>query len=118
MQAENGHTIPIPVKKGCALIERIQQTARLLAARFSPRRLILFSRKTGLDGETASFKLCMVAGVTDKRAAQREIFSRAEGLPPFDVLIYTPGECEEALSREGSFAQRIQRTGCELIAKA
>jgi hypothetical protein len=90
----------------------------MLNERFSPKRLILFSRKTDLSGETASFKLCMVAGVTDKRAAQREIFSRAEGLPPFDVLIYTPGEWEEALSREGSFAQRIQRTGCELIAKA
>ena len=105
-------------RKGVSRLESIRQTARRLAERFSPKRLILFSRKTDLGGETASFKLCMVAGVSDKRAAQREIFSRAEGLPPFDVLIYTPGEWEEALSREGSFAQRIQRTGCELIAKA
>lgn len=115
MQAENGHTILIPVKKGCALIERIQQTARLLAARFSPRRLILFSRKTGLDGETASFKLCMVAELADKREAQREIFRQAEDSLPFEVLIYTPREWSNALEREDSFARKIERMGRDLL---
>ena len=104
-------------RKGVSNLKSIQQTAQLLAGRFSPKRLILFSRKTDLGGKTASFKLCMVAGISDKRAAQREIFLQTEGMPPFDVLIYTPQEWTQALAREGSFAQRIERTGCDLLGK-
>ena len=95
-------------------MDNIRQTARLLAARFSPERLILFSRKTGLKGETASYKLCMVAEVADKRAAQREIFAAQEEGPPFEVLIYTPQEWARELPRPGSFAGRVEQMGCEL----
>ena len=95
-------------------MEVILQTARQLRARFSPERLLLFSRRTDLAGETASFKLCMVADVQDKRAAQREIFAQAQEGPPFEVLIYTPREWAAARERAGSFAQRVEQMGREL----
>ena len=96
-------------------MEAIQQTARMLCQRFSPERLILFSRKTDLAGKTAAFKLCMVAALLDKRAAQREIFRQSESALPFEVLIYTPREWADALSRKDSFANRIERTGRDLL---
>ena len=97
-------------------MENIRQTARSLAGRFSPERLILFSRKTDLEGKTASYKLCMVAAVADKQAAQREIFAVQEEGPPFEVLIYTPQEWARELPRPGSFAGRVQRMGRDLLA--
>ena len=49
-----------------------------------------------------------------REEAERLIYREVDSPVPFDVVIYTPGQWEQALSLPDSFASQISRTGCDL----
>lgn len=102
-------------KPACsALPGEILSVARQIRELVEARRLILFSRKTGVSGSLSSFKLCVIPGQLDREEAERLIYREVDCPVPFDVVIYTPGQWEQALSLPDSFASQISRTGCDL----
>ena len=82
-----------------------------------PRRILLFSRKQGLDGGLSSVKLCVVADGESSRRMEHDIYLQVESALPFDVLCYRTEDWERLSRAEGSFAERIRRTGRLLYEK-
>lgn len=85
---------------------------------FTPQQIILFSCKRNVEGETGSFKLCVIMETDDSREAERKIYLGVESSVPFDVLVYTPEEWSRIRSQEHSFARRIAEKGTVIYGKA
>lgn len=92
----------------------ILEVARQIRELVEVRRLILFSRKTGMSGGLASFKLCVIPRWMGREEAEQLIYREVDCPIPFDVVTYTPGQWEQALSLPDSFASQISGTGCDL----
>lgn len=92
-------------------MEWIDKISTYISQTLHPQKIILFSQKKDLNGEVKSFKLCIVAAVENRYAAERDIYLGVDCDIPFDLLIYLPEEWEKKRQQEGSFAQRIDRMG-------
>lgn len=106
--------IPSEGQASPSLPGEILEVARQIRKLVEARRMILFSRKTGVSGGLASFKLCVIPRQMGREEAERLIYREVDSPVPFDVVIYTPGQWEQALSLPDSFASQISRTGCDL----
>lgn len=100
-------------REACCVKEtnQIQTVCDVLVERYQPQKIILYTQKSDLSGNVSSFKLCMIATVKDRRAVLREIYLTVESDIPFDILLYTPEEWEQWRQTEGTFAQKIDRSG-------
>lgn len=74
-------------------------------------RIYLYNQRIGSGGDTTSFKLCIIAPVTDKSKAERDIYLHTDCDVPFDILFYTPEEWDSLIQNPDSFANRILRNG-------
>lgn len=99
------------IPKGGVEMKDISALCGQIVEMLHPEKVILFSRKIHLNGETSSFKLCVVADVADEREAQKQIYIGLDCDIPYDVVVYRPERFEELRENEGSFAQQIDRTG-------
>lgn len=95
-------------------MDAVRALCEEIVRRFHPRKVILFSRKLDLEGGLRSFKICVVADEEDESEALRRLYLQADCPIPYDAVIYTPDRFERLREQEGSFAQRIDRTGCVL----
>jgi len=82
-----------------------------IAKDFSPDKIYLFSNKSGPNGITAGFKLCVIIDCEDPDEIQREIYRSIDCEVPYDIVLYTPEEWSELTKRKGSFAQKVFETG-------
>jgi len=89
----------------------IQNTVDQILKQIPAEKIILFSKKHGMSGETSSFKLCIIADVADKGKAEKQIYLDVECELPFDVLIYTPDEWYALIKQSDSFASKIEKNG-------
>lgn len=90
-----------------AVVEKIAEIC-------SPQFIYLYNQRIDSRNELSSFKLCIVAGIEDKLACERDIYMKADCDIPFDILMYTPEEWEQLVIKSGSFASRINETGVVL----
>lgn len=95
-------------------MDLVNKLVRDLVEKFNPRKVILFSRKTTLGGETAAFKLCVIADTEKPQEMERRIYLQLACDIPFDVLVYGLRDWEKKRGIPGAFAQRIDKTGCVL----
>lgn len=78
---------------------------------FSPQKIILFSSKQDLVGETISFKLCVILDSEDKFSVERDIYINTDSEIPFDIVVYTQKEYANLINNETSFANKINNMG-------
>ncbi|MFQ8599345.1 MAG: hypothetical protein ACLSAP_01260 [Oscillospiraceae bacterium] len=76
--------------------------------------IYLFSRKVNLQGETSSFKLCVISDGESKNGVERSIYLGVDCDLPFDVVVYTPAEWERHLQNPHSFAAQVLMKGQKL----
>ncbi len=74
----------------------------------------LFSRKVNLEGETSSFKLCVISAGESKEGVERRIYLGVDCDLPFDVVVYTAVEWERHLQNPHSFAAQVLLKGQKL----
>lgn len=89
----------------------VVSVVKSIAALCKPRRIYLYNQRINSRQVTTSFKLCIVADVEDKFAAERDIYREIDCDIPFDILIYTPEEWEELTANDNSFAHKISKSG-------
>lgn len=82
-----------------------------IARRFHPSMILLYSRKTDIQGKVSSFKLCVVADVPDKEAMEEDIFLHMDSDVPYDVICYFPEEWQRLTRDKNSFASRVLKAG-------
>lgn len=92
-------------------MQHIGPVVRQLADLLRPSLIYLYNQKHNLRGEITAFKLCAVAPVADKPAAEREVYRSVDCDIPFDILLYTPREWEELIADADTFARQIVETG-------
>jgi hypothetical protein len=90
-----------------ALTDVVSKIADLCA----PDQIYLYNQRINSKNEVSSFKLCVVADVADKFAAEHDIYLEIDSDIPFDVLIYTTQEWEELTRISTTFAYKISQTG-------
>lgn len=81
-----------------------------------PDFVFLYNCKYELDGDLASFKLCIVCDFTDKRRLISRIFD-VDCDVPFDVLLYTREQFKELRNDTAAFANRVCTKGQMLYGK-
>lgn len=91
--------------------EDIRAVCQSITEQFSPESIYLFSNKRGGIGKSAGFKLCVILDCNDMEVVERKIYLDIDCDVPFDVVLYSPETWRELLTRKGSLAERIQKTG-------
>lgn len=91
--------------------ELVDEVVGKIAELMAPRKIYLYNQRIGADGDTTSFKLCVIAPVEHKVRAERDIYLAIDCEVPFDLLLYTPEEWAQLTTYEGSFACHIQKKG-------
>ncbi|MCI5802585.1 MAG: hypothetical protein SOX72_07855 [Oscillospiraceae bacterium] len=91
--------------------KEVAQVTDWIAGRFHPRMILLYSRKTDVQGKLSSFKICVVADVPDKEAMEEDIFLHVDSDVPYDVISYFPEEWDRLTKDKNSFASRIIGAG-------
>jgi hypothetical protein len=76
-----------------------------------PQCIYLYNKRENHKGQVTAFKLCVIAEIDDKPAAERAIYLGIDSEVPFDILLYTPPEWEELTRRDASFAGKIIEMG-------
>lgn len=76
-----------------------------------PQAIYLFSCKFSVSGDTTSFKLCIIADVSDKAAAEHGVYLGVDSEVPFDIVLYTPDEWQRHKANAESFACRVCESG-------
>ncbi len=74
-------------------------------------KIILFSKKTDLNGEVSSFKICVITCGNDVQEYEKSIYIDVESDIPFDVIVYSSENWQKYLSEEGSFCNKVNSTG-------
>jgi hypothetical protein len=77
----------------------------------APRKIYLYNQRISDKLATSSFKLCIIAEVEEKSAAEHRIYLEIDCDIPFDILLYTPAEWETLTAIPTSFASKICATG-------
>jgi hypothetical protein len=77
----------------------------------APQRIFLYNQRINDRLVTTSFKLCVIAEVEEKTAAERKLYREIDCDVPFDILLYTPAEWETLTAIPTSFASKIRATG-------
>lgn len=90
------------------VIEQLKQIADV-------KKIMLFHKKNNVSGNLSGFKMCAVIETIDKSMLEKRIYRDIDSEVPFDVVIYTPQEWEILSHEEGTFANKVAKTGCELI---
>lgn len=93
--------------KAAEVASVVDEIVRLLR----PDRVYLYNQKFSVTGDTTSFKVCVIADLADKDAAEREIYLGIDSDVPFDVILYTPKEWSQLCRNPDSFARKIYLTG-------
>ena len=91
--------------------EQVLQVCREVRRLARPEKVILFTRKLTLTGQTASFKLVVVAATDDKRQLEKELYLAIDSPVPFDLVLYTPAEWAQSAGERGTFAARVREMG-------
>lgn len=97
----NGNIISPTIK---SVVEKITEL-------LIPDVIYLYNQKVNANNAVTSFKLCVVADVPDKFAAERDIYMEIDSDVPFDILIYTGEEWNGLVVNHTSFAHKIKETG-------
>ena len=87
-----------------------------IAACIHPEQIWLFSRKTGMDGQLSSVKLCVVVPEEDSRQAERTLYLNVDSELPFDLVCYSR-QWQKLSGDPDSFAYRVRSTGRMLYEK-
>ena len=82
-----------------------------IVAFVQPDVVYLYNQRINAKDEITSFKLCLVADVADKSAAERTIYLQIDCDIPFDILLYTRAEWQDLTQNATSFAYKIQQSG-------
>lgn len=90
---------------------QIAQVVEKVIEMLTPQKIILYNRKSAVGGEISGFKICIIAGISDRVKTERDIYLNIDCDVPFDVLLYTPEEWERLRRQAGSFAARIAQNG-------
>lgn len=98
-------------------MDAIQTLCDRIVDLIQPEAVILFSRKTGLDGKISSFKLCVVTK-GNPAEVEGKIYLSVDCPLPFDVLVYSPEDWARLRQDGASFASRICKTGCWIYGAA
>ena len=91
----------------------IDCVCRQIIDKFSPAKIILFSRKNSPSGMLSSFKLCIIVG-GDADMIEHDIYMDVDCDIPFDALVYEESDFDKLSGWNGSFAQRIASEGSVL----
>jgi len=94
----------------------IRAIALQIAARFAPRKIILFgscARGSTTDESDADL-LILVDGNQPSLALAAEINASIDHPFPIDILVWQTSQFEESLERGGSFATEVASTGIVL----
>ena len=81
----------------------------------NPDAIYLYNQRINSNSHVTSFKLCIVADVKDKLAAESDIYMKFDCDVPYDILIYTVDEWEDLTEHDTSFAYKIMQTGTSVI---
>ena len=76
-----------------------------------PDTVYLYNQRINARDVITAFKVCIVADVADKSAAERTIYLQIDCDIPFDILLYTPEEWQSLTQSATSFAYKIQQSG-------
>lgn len=90
----------------------IQQVTNSIVERFNPNKIILFSHKHNLKDEITSFKLVVISNATPNLA--HDIYLEVDCDIPFDVVVYSQNDWDDAVELSGSFAKRVDMKGTVL----
>ncbi len=74
-------------------------------------KIILFSKKTDLNGEVSSFKICVITYGNDVHEYEKAIYIDVESDIPFDIIVYSSESWKKYLSEESSFCNKVNSTG-------
>jgi hypothetical protein len=85
--------------------------AEEIAGLLAPRTIYLYNQRISDKLATTSFKLCIIAEVEDKSAAERDVYLKIDCEIPFDILLYTPEEWETLTAIPTTFASKINASG-------
>ena len=84
----------------------------------NPIKILLISKKYDASGQLSSFKLCVIVeDSVDLDEIESQIYLELDCENPFDVILYTLSEWEEICEENGSFANKIQKSGVLLYEK-
>ncbi len=97
-------------------LERVRKIAGQIAARFSPKRIVLFGSLAtgGSTDESDADLLVLVDGDEPPIRLAARISASIDHPFPIDIIVWPPGQFEESLRRGGSFAVEIARNGVVL----
>ena len=99
----------------CSVENEILNISEQIATLAHPDKIILFgSRAKGTATKMSDIDLCVVSNTDDKRELLRRIYIETEAGMPFDVVLYTLAEWEEAEQETDSFAFQIKKQGIVL----
>lgn len=74
-------------------------------------KVILFSKKSDLNGNLSSFKVCVIVFDDKKDEAEKAIYLNVDSEVPFDALVFTKDEWETYKNEKDSFCNRVNKTG-------
>ena len=92
----------------------IESVCRQIVEKFSPERIILFSRKNSPSNVLSSFQLRVIIDGGDPDMTEHDIYMDIDCAVPFDALVYTSSDFDGLSGRSGSFARRIAEEGSVL----
>lgn len=93
------------------LPEEICAVVNSIAAKFAPVKIYMFNNRRGEKGRTTGFKLCVINDCDDLLETERKIYLEVDSEVPFDIVLYSPGDWERLCETNGSFAQKVAKTG-------
>ncbi len=93
----------------------IKCVVRQLKKMADVKKIMLFHKKNSLNGGLSAFKICAVIETIDKPMLEMRIYREIDSEIPFDVVIYTPEEWRILSEEKGTFANKVAKTGCEII---
>lgn len=93
------------------LDDKIKSVCDEIVKVFKPEKVILYNVKHSLDGETRSFKICVIIDTENRLEMEKHIYLGVDSDIPFDVLVYSPEEWEQISNQKSSFASRIIKEG-------
>ncbi len=80
-----------------------------------PLKIILVSKKFNPQGELTSFKICVIVkDDIDTEELECDLYLKLECENPFDIFLYNISEWEEIFNENGSFANKIHKSGVVL----
>lgn len=95
--------------------DEIKSVAQQIKKMTDVKKIMLFHTKNNVHGNLSGFKMCVITDTADKVMLELKIYREIESDIPFDVVIYTPHEWECLSAENGTFAHKVEKTGCEII---